>query len=81
MSTVYGCHNRKPLKDEAMVQTGWSPFRHHPNHEAREMVRIPDPMSKDCRYTHTDLGQADAKCEGCKHRAGRLPATTKDNHE
>mgnify|MGYP003613952509 CR=1 FL=1 len=74
MSTVYGCHNREPLKTEAVVQTGWSTFI-QPDAEARMVARIPDPMSKDCRYTHTDLGQADAKCEGCKHRAGRMPAT------
>lgn len=24
--------------------------------------------AKDCRYTHTELGQADARCGGCKHR-------------
>ena len=80
MSTVYGCHNRKPLRDTAVVQTGWSTFV-HPNTEARLVAPIPDHMSKLCNYTHTDLGKADAKCEGCKHRAGRTPVITKENHE
>lgn len=29
---------------------------------------IPDEMTKDCQYRHTDLGKADKKCEGCKWR-------------
>ena len=68
MSTIYGCHNRKPMRDTAVVQTGWSVFV-RPDAEVRMVATIPDPMSKDCRYTHTALGQSDAKCHGCKHRA------------
>lgn len=33
------------------------------------MVSTPNPMTKDCQYTHTTIGQADAKCQGCKHKA------------
>jgi hypothetical protein len=25
-------------------------------------------MSKDCQYTRSQLGQADPKCNGCKHK-------------
>lgn len=64
---MYGCHNRPPLKDSAVVQSGWLRLGHHA--EARRTVAVPDEMSKECQYTHTDLGQADPKCSGCKHRA------------
>ena len=64
--TVYGCHNRKPLRDTAVVQEGWVRIGYHV--EARHTVSIPDEMTKDCQYRHTDLGKADQKCEGCKWR-------------
>ena len=64
--TVYGCHNRKPLRDTALVQDGWARNGYHV--EARHTVSIPDEMTKDCQYRHTDLGKADKKCEGCKWR-------------
>lgn len=73
MSAVYGCHNREPLRDRATVQAGFTPVTCNPNYatDTRHQVLkvIPDPMSKDCQYTHSALGQADAKCQGCKHRA------------
>ena len=67
MSTIYGCHNRKPLKDAATVPDGWGQMARHV--QARITVSVPDLMSKDCRYTHTDLGRVDPKCSGCEHRA------------
>ena len=67
MSAIYGCHNRKPLKDATTVPDGWWQMARHV--QARITVSVPDLMSKDCRYTHTDLGRVDAKCSGCKHRA------------
>lgn len=76
MSAVYGCHNREPLRDEAVVQSGWARLNNRPIVEARYMEVISDPMSKDCQYTHSALGQADAKCEGCKHRARRTRVTS-----
>lgn len=60
---TYGCHNRKPLRASRNVQDGWTPLG------ARNMRPLPDPMTKDCQYTHTRLGQADPKCAGCKWRA------------
>jgi hypothetical protein len=29
-------------------------------------------MSPNCEYTKTDLGQADARCDGCKWRVQRM---------
>lgn len=62
-----GCHNRAPLSERAEVQDGWIPAM---DGESRlpKMIEVPDPMTKDCQYTHTDLGQADAGCSGCTHR-------------
>lgn len=65
---TYGCHNRKPLRDRRWVQDGWEV-----RGRSREpkVITIPDPMTKDCQYTHTELGQADPKCAGCKWRASK----------
>ena len=68
MSAVYGCHNREPLKATSVVPAGWTTMT-YPHTEVRVVERIHDPMTKDCQYTHSELGQADAKCDGCKHRA------------
>lgn len=67
MTAVYGCHNREPLKDHALVPSGSVSIGY--GVLAKAVRTIPDPMSKDCKYTHTDLGRKDAKCGGCKHRA------------
>lgn len=68
---TYGCNNREPLNDLVTVQTGWretvslgSPSR------VPVLKSIPDPMTKDCQYTKTAIGQADAGCQGCRHRQG-----------
>jgi hypothetical protein len=49
-----GCHNRPPFKDEYFSTGGTKP--------------IPHVLSRYCQYTHTELGQGDVKCFGCKHR-------------
>jgi hypothetical protein len=38
-------------------------------------------MAESCQYTHTDLGQADERCQGCKHRvdAGTSAGHNPDN--
>jgi hypothetical protein len=62
---TYGCHNRPPFKRSHFVQDGWW---------ADGVQRIPKlstapfRMAEDCQYTLTDLGQADERCQGCKHR-------------
>lgn len=61
----YGCNDRKPLKQTVTVQDGYTTTK-----AARfdHMVTIPDPMTKDCQYTKTDLGQQDPKCFNCNWR-------------
>ena len=64
MSSVYGCHNRKPLRGHCTYGIDW-----HEGHPLKA-VRIEHDhvMSKDCQYTKTELGQRDPKCAGCKHK-------------
>lgn len=62
----YGCFDRPPLRTQVVVQAGF--FMDGVTRTPR-MVSTPNPMTKDCQYTHTTIGQADAKCQGCKHKA------------
>ena len=55
---TYGCYNHPPYR-AYYLPTG------APDTPA---YRIPHVLSTACQYTHTDLGQADAGCVGCKHR-------------
>jgi len=58
-----GCYNRETLKTTVIVQEGWimKEFTRLP-----KMIRIDDPLSKDCQYSKlTD----DKKCEGCKWKS------------
>lgn len=75
---VYGCHNRAPLKTEALVQTGWQSMPLSMNEwtytRAPVLAHVPDEMSKDCKYTRTDLGQNDARCAGCRWRHEGTPS-------
>lgn len=32
------------------------------------LVPVPFRMNPACQYTHTQLGQADARCSECRHR-------------
>lgn len=68
--TVYGCHNRAPLRDTAVVNDGPVDVMLMCGRNVRATLIkfIPDNMTKDCQYRHTDLGKADQKCEGCKWR-------------
>ena len=63
---TYGCFNRPSLKTQAIVQDGF--FMDGVTRTPR-MVSIPDPMTKDCQFTHTELGKSDPKCTGCTHKA------------
>lgn len=55
---TYACHNRLPLLERTTLR----------DHHGRVTATWPSVMAKDCRYTHSDLGQQDAKCQGCKWR-------------
>lgn len=61
----YACHNRAPFQPKLPVQDGWfmDGFTRTPR-----MVAVPFRMSALCNYTHTELGQADGRCTGCRHR-------------
>ena len=57
--THYACHNRLPFVDRTTLR----------DHHGRVMATWPAVMAKDCRYSLSDLGQQDKKCDGCKWRA------------
>lgn len=60
-----GCHNRPAFKRATVVQDGW--FIDGVTRIAK-VISVPFRMSPDCNYTRTTLGQADARCHGCKWR-------------
>jgi hypothetical protein len=53
-----GCHDHPPFK----------PYYLPTGAPDTPEYRIPHVMTRDCQYQHTDLGKADPKCQGCKHR-------------
>ena len=55
-----GCHNRKPLREVAFVQTGWITLQ---SSRLPVMKWIKDPMTKKCQYQI--LKKDDPKCVGC----------------
>jgi hypothetical protein len=62
---VHGCFNRESFKPVLRVQDGWMEF----GSTRKPVIRsIPFRMTGECQYTHTELGQADAKCIGCNWR-------------
>lgn len=69
-----GCHDRAPFKAEMHVQDGWSASAYENTRAitTRSQVVKPVPfrMAADCRYTHSDLGQADKGCTGCRWKKG-----------
>ena len=65
---TYGCHNRAPLKTRVVVQDGW--FMDGVS-RTPHMVSLPNPMTKDCQFTHTALGKIDKKCTGCAHKVSQ----------
>ena len=69
--TLYGCHNRAPLKDISLVQIGWdvqqsTPLMRPVKHAI--YAYIPDPMTKDCRYAQDEQNRRDPGCAGCRWR-------------
>ena len=76
----YACHNREPFREEVEVQRGWRDVPtgvHQVWDNQQATVRVPAVsqvrfrMNPDCQYTKTALGQADPRCEGCKHKENR----------
>lgn len=61
----YQCHNREPYAASVSVQDGYTeagPYR------IPKMIEVPFRMTPDCQYQLTDLGRADMRCAGCKHK-------------
>lgn len=61
--TLYGCHDREPLAEIALVPDGWS------SDGRRQLVEIPAAGTKDCQYAKSYLGQTDPSCSGCRWRS------------
>lgn len=59
--TPYGCHNRQPFRPTYRVED-------RDSHGYRVLRELPHFGRPDCAYTHTALGQADARCLGCNWR-------------
>lgn len=57
-ATLNGCHNRAPYKPATELR----------DHHGNLVTSIPHTMSTDCQYTLSELGQADARCHGCRWR-------------
>ena len=70
MSTKYACFDRPPFRNSFKVQDG---FWDDGLQRIPKIASVPFRMNFECQYRKTDLGKADARCTGCKHR--------KDAHE
>jgi hypothetical protein len=69
ISRPYGCHNREPFASWHFVQDGWWIDGQT---RVAKLAQARHVMAKDCRYTLSELGQTDPRCEGCRHRADGL---------
>lgn len=61
----YGCKDRPAFRTVFPAQDGY--FLDGVTRAPR-LVPVRFRMNPACQYTHTELGQADAKCTGCCHR-------------
>lgn len=61
----YACFNRQPYAQSVSMQDGYTEGG---THRIAKMVDVPFRMSNDCNYQLTDLGRADVRCHGCKHK-------------
>lgn len=59
-----GCHNRPPYRQVIRLH----------DHHGRTVAAWQHAMTTDCQYTKSELGQADQRCNGCKHRATKEAA-------
>lgn len=66
----YGCHNRPEFPETTVMQDGWDEVRDGYGNPVRvaRWRDVPMRMARPCHYTHTSLGQADARCAGCFRR-------------
>lgn len=68
----YGCFDRPPYKTSQVL------YGHDSLTGKGITIEIPNRLAQDCRYTHTELGQADERCAGCKWRSGGGPLVAQD---
>lgn len=63
----YACHNREPYGQTVRMQSGWIDS---PSGETRvpKMIEVPFRMNPACQFAYTELGKADKRCDGCKHK-------------
>ena len=64
---TYGCYNRKP-HSEATFHYSFYAWGSQGSQVFSRLHRVDNRNSRDCQYTKTVLGQADAGCVGCKWR-------------
>jgi hypothetical protein len=62
---TYGCYNRPAYREVSPAQDGY--YLDGVTRTPR-LTAVRHVLSRDCQYTHSALGQADAGCQGCKHR-------------
>lgn len=65
----HGCHNRKPIRSDIVVQQGWEYEWKGFNSLTRKplLATMPDPMTKDCQYSKSSPN--DPSCADCKWKA------------
>lgn len=61
----YACHNREPYGQTVRMQDGYTSGG---SHQIAHMIDVPFRMNPDCQYRYTELGKADKRCDGCKHK-------------
>lgn len=59
--TPYACHNRAPYIDTLEKR----------DHHGTLIAAWPFVMARDCRYTLSELGKVDSRCEGCKWKVNK----------
>lgn len=67
VSKPYACFDRLPFRTSLKVQDGYwdDGLQRIP-----KLTSVPFRMEFSCQYRHTELGKADARCEGCTWKTG-----------
>ncbi|MFA5900478.1 MAG: hypothetical protein WC829_15370 [Hyphomicrobium sp.] len=66
-----GCHSRPPFRETLRVQDGYFDDSWHTDIRTPRWITIPFRGEKSCQYALSELGQADAGCTDCKHKANQ----------
>lgn len=65
---THGCYDRAPLNETVVVQDGWTSSGQAATTRLPKLVTLPNPLTKECQYTKSNMGKTDPKCVGCKWR-------------